>query len=271
MSGFASVTAMLGLVRSIGGNFLGFLESAGEIVFLFTDTMRCLTRYRWRFKHIIAQIHRVGVSSIVVIVTTGSFTGAVFATQMQYQFGPLGMNSAVGPVVAVSMFRELGPVLAALMVAGRVGSSLAAELATMKITEQLDALRALAVYPTEYLIAPRVIALLISMPVLVSLTIGCGIMAGYYVAVPVLEVDGTYYWANTLKFTSLSDVLTGLIKGIIFGFIIALISCHKGLSTSAGAEGVGRATTEAVVNSSMVVLISNFFISFLLNLILPAD
>ncbi|PTY00019.1 ABC transporter permease [Verrucomicrobia bacterium LW23] len=258
------------MVRSIGAGFIGFLESAGEIVFLLLDTLRCMVRYPWRFTHVIFQVHRVGATSVFVVMTTGAFTGAVFATQMHYQLKPLGMATAVGPVVAVSMFRELGPVLAALMVAGRVGSSLAAELATMKITEQLDALRALAVYPTEYLIVPRVLALLISMPVLVALTITCGILAGYYVAVPLLQVDGTYYLDNMYKFTNYRDVLTGLIKGIIFGFIIAVISCYKGLSTSAGAEGVGRATTEAVVNSSMVVLVSNFFISYFLNLIMPA-
>jgi phospholipid/cholesterol/gamma-HCH transport system permease protein len=170
--------------------------------------------------------------------------------------------------VAIAMCRELGPVLCALMIAGRVGSAMAAELATMKITEQIDALRSLAVYPTEYLIVPRFLAMLISMPLLVGLAIICGIGAGYYVAVHALDVPGVYYWHNTVLYTHDKDIWIGLVKGFFFGLIIILVGCNKGLDAAQGAEGVGLATTEAVVDSFIIVLIANFFFTFLLNALL---
>ena len=261
---------MLFLAQRLGSSVLNLVSTSGQIVLLFADIIRSIFRYPIRYRLLLQQIAFIGIRSQSVVIITGAFTGAVFAAQTQFQFGPLGMDSAVGPVVSVSMCRELGPVLCALMIAGRVGSAMAAELATMKITEQIDALRSLAVYPTEYLIVPRFLGMAIAMPILVAVAIGCGIGAGYYVAVPLLGVDGVYYWDNTLKFTLDKDVWIGLIKAFLFGLFIVLVSCHKGLTARQGAEGVGHATTEAVVNSSVIVLISNFFISFLLNLVFPA-
>jgi phospholipid/cholesterol/gamma-HCH transport system permease protein len=260
---------MTRLAQHLGTQLMQLVEVSGQLVFLFQDVCRSFVRYPIRWRQLLRQLYFLGIRSQSVVIITGAFTGAVFAAQTQYQFGPLGMNSAVGPVVSVSMCRELGPVLCALMIAGRVGSAMAAELATMKITEQIDALRSLAVYPTPFLIVPRILALAISMPILVGLAIVCGIAAGYFVAVPILGVDGVYYWENTKNFTHAKDVWIGLSKGLIFAFIIGLISCNKGLKSKQGAEGVGQATTEAVVNSSIVVLIANFFISFLLNIIFP--
>jgi phospholipid/cholesterol/gamma-HCH transport system permease protein len=257
------------LAQKVGSEFLNFLKDGGELVFLFWDTLRCLPRYRLRWPLILQQIHSIGVQSQPVVLITGGFTGAVFAAQMQFQFVTLGMASAVGPVVSVAMCRELGPVLCGLMIAGRVGASITAELATMRITEQVDALRSLGVYPTEYLIVPRFLATLLAMPILTAMAILCGIAAGYFVAVPVLGVDGVYYWANTLTFTLGKDVWIGVIKAFFFGLIIVMVACHKGLTCDFGAEGVGRATTEAVVNSSLIILIANFFFSFLLNILFP--
>jgi len=254
--------------QQLGARFMRMLQMAGQIVFLFQDIIRCLFHYRIRMGLLIRQIDFIGGKSVPVVVITGGFIGAVFAAQTEFQFKDLGLSSGVGPVVAVAMCRELGPVLCALMIAGRVGSAMAAELATMKITEQIDALRALAVYPTEYLIVPRFLAMLISMPVLVGVAIICGIGAGYYVAVDVLEVPGVYYWNNMVKYTHDKDVWIGLVKGFFFGIIILLVGCNKGLHASQGAEGVGLATTEAVVDSFIIVLIANFFFTFLLNAIL---
>lgn len=259
---------MMSYVRQTGARFLGMLQMAGQIVFLFQDIIRCLFRYRIRLDLLIRQIDFIGSKSVPVVIITGGFIGAVFAAQCEFQFRDLGMSSAVGPVVAIAMCRELGPVLCALMIAGRVGSAMAAELATMKITEQIDALRALAVYPTEYLIVPRFLGMLISMPILVGLAILCGIGAGYYVAVHVLDVPGVYYWNNMVKYTHAKDIWIGLVKGFFFGLIIILVGCNKGLTSAQGAEGVGLATTEAVVDSFIIVLIANFFFSFLLNSIL---
>jgi phospholipid/cholesterol/gamma-HCH transport system permease protein len=260
---------MIGVAQQLGSAFLQTLQTGGQLVLLLRDTLRALVVYPIRWRLIIRQIYLVGVQSQSVILVTGAFLGAVFAAQIQFQFGPLGMNSAVGPVVSVAMCRELGPVVCALMLAGRVGAAMAAELSTMKITEQIDALRALAVYPVEYLVVPRFLALLISMPILVAMAVAIGIGAGYFVAVDILGVDGVYYIFYTEKFTLVKDVWIGLIKSFFFALIIVLVSCNKGLNCSHGAEGVGRATTEAVVNSSLIVLICNFFFTFLLNMFFP--
>lgn len=259
---------MMRYAERMGGRFLGLLRMGGQIVFLFQDIIRCLFRYPIRLNLLVRQIDFIGAKSVPVVIITGGFIGAVFAAQCEFQFRALGMSSAVGPVVAIAMCRELGPVLCALMIAGRVGSAMAAELATMKITEQIDALRSLAVYPTEYLIVPRFLAMLISMPILVGLAIICGVGAGYYVAVHVLGVPGVYYWNNTIKFTHDKDIWIGVVKGFFFGLIILLVGCNKGLESAQGAEGVGLATTESVVDSFIVVLIANFFFTFLLNAIL---
>jgi phospholipid/cholesterol/gamma-HCH transport system permease protein len=249
----------------LGRQFFTFLQLAGQVALLAADVARCLFRYRIRWALLINQIDFIGIKSVPVVIITGGFIGAVFAAQTEYQFRPLGMSSAVGPVVSVAMCRELGPVLCALMIAGRVGSAMAAELATMKITEQIDALRSLAVYPTEYLIVPRVLAMLVSMPILVAIAIIVGVLAGYLVAVDVVQVPGVYYLNNMEKYTHAKDILIGLVKGLFFGIFIVLISCNKGLHSSQGAEGVGLATTESVVDSFIVVLISNFFFTMFLN------
>jgi phospholipid/cholesterol/gamma-HCH transport system permease protein len=259
---------MIRYAQQMVARFLGMLQISGQIVFLFQDIVRCLFRYPIRFNLLFRQIDFIGAKSVPVVIITGGFIGAVFAAQCEFQFRALGMSSAVGPVVAIAMCRELGPVLCALMIAGRVGSAMAAELATMKITEQIDALRSLAVYPTEYLIVPRFLAMLVSMPILVGLAITCGVGAGYYVAVHVLEVPGVYYWNNTEKFTHDKDIWIGVVKGFFFGLIILLVGCNKGLNAAQGAEGVGLATTESVVDSFIIVLIANFFFTFLLNAIL---
>src|ERR1700722_9180262 len=254
--------------QQLGARFMRMLQMAGQIVFLFQDIVRCLFRYPIRFNLLVRQIDFIGVKSVPVVVITGGFIGAVFAAQCEFQFRALGMSSAVGPVVAIAMCRELGPVLCALMIAGRVGSAMAAELATMKITEQIDALRALAVYPTEYLIVPRFLAMMIPLPILVGVAIICGVGAGSFVAVHILAVPGVYYWNNTEKFTHDKDIWIGVVKGFFFGLIILLVGCNKGLNSSQGAEGVGLATTESVVDAFIIVLIANFFFTFLLNAIL---
>ena len=180
------------------------------------------------------------------------------------------MDAAVGPVVSVSMFRELGPVLCGLIVAGRVGAAMSAEIGTMKVTEQLDALRALAVHPVDYLVVPRFLAMLVSMPLLVAECIGVGILAAYLLTTQVLGVSEPYYVHNMLYFTGGRDVAMGLIKGMVFGIVIVFVSCHQGLNAREGAVGVGRATTEAVVVGSLFILVVNFFLTMTLNIFFPA-
>lgn len=255
---------------AIGAVVLRFFTYLGEVVLLALDTFRSLFTHQLRWKLFLRQIVDIGLNSQLVVVITGGFTGAVFAAQTYFQFNKLGMGSAVGAVVSVSICRELGPVLTALMVTGRVGASMSAEIGTMKVTEQLDALRSLAVYPVDYLVVPRALAMMLSMPLLVAECIGFGIAAGYFVAIFLLDVNGTYYMANMVRWTQMRDIIMGLTKAFCFALLIVFISCHKGLTAREGAVGVGRATTQAVVDSSLAVLISNFFLTMMLNILFPA-
>ncbi|MEO5804872.1 MAG: ABC transporter permease [Verrucomicrobiota bacterium] len=226
--------------------------------------------FHWKvpWRDLIYQIYFVGVKSQSVVLITGGFTGMVLCAQTYFQFHKVKMDTATLAVVSVSMASELGPVLTALMVAGRVGAAIAAELGTMRVTEQIDALRTLAAHPVDYLVLPRVSATVIAMPLLTGEAIAVGIGAAYLVGVYLLGIDAAYLWHNMLRYTGPEDMLTGYIKTFIFGAIIAVIGCYKGLSCPQGAEGVGRATTEAVVYSSITILISNFFLTLVLNRLL---
>lgn len=236
---------------------------------LLLETIRIMISHRARWAQTMHQLQFIGVRSIPVVIITGAFTGMVFAAQTFLQFHKVKMDTAVGPVVAVAMARELGPVLTALMVAGRVGASIAAELGTMRVTEQIDALRALATHPVDFLVVPRFVAMMVAMPLLTGFAVLMGIWSGYVVAVYLFNVDGAYYVLNTERFLRAEDLYQGIIKSAFFGLFIVMVSCYKGMTCREGAEGVGRATTEAVVIASITVLISNFFITMLLNTIIP--
>src|SRR6187401_958696 len=261
---------MVRFFSALGAPLLAFVEYLGELVLLAADTFRSIFTHKLRWKLFLNQVVEIGLLSQLVVIITGGFTGAVFSAQTFFQFNKLGMGSATGAVVAVAICRELAPVLSALMVSGRVGAAMSAEIGTMKVTEQIDALRALAVYPIDYLVVPRALAMMISMPLLTAECIGVGIASGYFVAIFLLEVNGTYYMANMVRWTLNRDIIMGLSKAFCFGILIVFISCHKGLTAREGAVGVGRATTEAVVNASLTVLIVNFFLTMALNIIFPA-
>ena len=261
---------MTRLFTAVGAALISLFTYVGEIVVLSGETFASIFSQRIRWRLFLNQIVEIGLRSQSVVVITGAFTGAVFAAQTFFQFNKLGMGSAVGAVVSVAICRELGPVLTALMVTGRVGASMSAEIGTMKVTEQIDALRALAVHPIDYLVVPRALAMMVSMPLLVAECIAVGIAAGYFVAIGLLEINGTYYMANMVRWTQMRDIIMGLTKAFCFAVLIVFISCHKGLTSREGAVGVGQATTEAVVNSSLAVLIFNFFLTMTLNIIFPA-
>ena len=256
--------------RTAGHWLISFTRYLGDLTLLASETLRGIFHGQVRMRLVIQQIYEIGYRSQLVVLITGAFTGAVFATQTFFQFHRLQMDTAVGPVVSVSMFRELGPVLCGLMVAGRVGAAMSAELGTMKVTEQIDALRALGVHPIDYLVIPRFIAMLISMPLLTMECIAIGIVAAYLVSTQVLGVSEVYYLDNMLYFTGSRDVAMGLIKGMVFGILIVFVSCHQGLNAREGAVGVGRATTEAVVVGSLFLLVVNFFLTMTLNIFFPA-
>jgi phospholipid/cholesterol/gamma-HCH transport system permease protein len=240
------------------------LTEFGQIALLAKDIMRSVFTLKVTWRDLLHQIHFIGVKSQSVVLVTGAFTGMVLGAQTYFQFHKVKMDTASLAVVSVSMCSELGPVLTALMVAGRVGAAIAAELGTMRVTEQIDALRTLATNPVDYLVVPRVLAAHIALPLLTVEAIVVGIGAGYLVSVHLLGIEPTYLWENMLRYSHDVDVMIGLVKAFIFGGIIALIGCYKGLTCGLGAEGVGHATTEAVVYSSITILISNFFLTLVM-------
>jgi len=242
-----------------------WVEGLGRLTLLAREAVASLLTFKVAWRDLLFQVYFVGVKSQSVVLITGAFTGMVLAAQTFLQFHKVKMDTATLAVVSVSMCSELGPVLTGLMVAGRVGAAFAAEIGTMRVTEQIDALRTLATHPVDYLIVPRLMALYIALPLLTAESIAVGIGAGYLVGVYLLGIDSTYSWYNMLKYTNASDVVIGVIKSFIFGGIIAMIGCYKGMTCGEGAEGVGRATTEAVVFSSITILITNFFLTLVLS------
>lgn len=241
-----------------------WVEGLGRLTLLAKDSFSSLFTFKIAWRDLLYQLYFTGVKSQSVVLITGAFTGMVLGAQTYFQFHKVKMDTATLAVVSVSMCSELGPVLTGLMVAGRVGAAFAAELGTMKVTEQIDALRTLATHPVDYLVVPRLLALHIALPLLTAESIAVGIGAGYLVGVYLLGIDPTYSWYNMLKYTNTSDVAIGLIKSFLFGGIVAMVGCYKGMNCGEGAEGVGRATTEAVVYSSITILISNFFLTLVL-------
>lgn len=241
-----------------------WLEGLGRLALLAKESVASLFTFKVAWRDLIYQVYFVGVKSQSVILITGAFTGMVLDAQTYLQFHKVKMDTATLAVVSVAMCSELGPVLTGLMVAGRVGAAIAAELGTMRVTEQIDALRTLATHPVDYLVVPRLLALHIALPLLTAEAIAVGIGAGYLVGVYLYGIDPVYSWYNMLRYTEAAEVVVGLIKALIFGGIVALIGCYKGLCCGEGAEGVGRATTEAVVYSSITILISNFFLTLAL-------
>lgn len=241
-----------------------FLSEVGKIGLFFKDTILWIFRPPLGIKHIATQMEEVGIKSLPVVLITATFTGMVFAIQSYSGFRRFGAETLIGPAVALSITRELGPVLTALMVAGRAGSAMAAELGTMRVTEQIDALSTMASNPIKYLIVPRFTAALFMLPALTIIADVCGIFGGYVVSVNLLGSNPTLYINSSFDILELADITSGLIKAAVFGVIIAQIGCYYGFYTKGGAEGVGKATNRAVVISCMLILISNFFLAKLL-------
>jgi phospholipid/cholesterol/gamma-HCH transport system permease protein len=256
-------------LRLPGRAFLNFLTYMGQLMALLIDLGGAVRTGVWRMKLVAHQIVSIGFGSQVVVVVTGAFTGAVFTAQTYFKFKDFGVESGVGGIVSIAMCRELGPVLAGLMVTGRVGAAMAAEIGTMKVTEQIDALRAMAVHPVDYLVLPRFIAMMVSMPLLIAECIVFGLGASYLVTVMGFGVPHAWFVTHITEHTNMEDVTCGMIKGFIFGILITIISCHQGLMAENGAVGVGKGTTSAVVYSSLALLIVNFFMSILLNFFFP--
>ncbi len=248
-------------LEAIGRFVQGMLEGFGRFCELLYRTILGAVRPPYDLKALRDQVVRVGVDSVPVVFLTTLFTGAVMALQTFNGFARFHAEAYVGSVVAISMLRELSPVLSGLMVTGRAGSAMAAELGTMRVTEQIDALVSLATDPVQYLFVPRVLAGIIVLPMLVVLGNAMGIGGGYLVAVKILGANPVIYMDNTFQYLRMNDLWSGLIKAAFFGGLLSLIGCQRGFDTEGGAEGVGRSTTTAVVIVSLAILVSDFFLT----------
>ncbi|MCF7836092.1 MAG: ABC transporter permease [Candidatus Marinimicrobia bacterium] len=251
-------------VALIGSKALSICNMFGEFVLFFFQTIGVLFTTKLRIQKLFAQMKHIGVDSLVIILLTGAFSGAVLALQSYIGFKRFGAEEFIGPVVALSLVRELGPVLTGLMVTGRAGSAIAAELGTMQITEQIDALKSLCINVKQYLVVPRILGGTIILPFLTAFSMIFGIIGGYVISVYVLGLNGEQYVSGIRTFVELSDITGGLIKASVFGLILSWVGCYKGYHTEGGARGVGLATTQSVVLSSILILISNYFLAALL-------
>ncbi|HXA19383.1 MAG TPA: ABC transporter permease [Thermoanaerobaculia bacterium] len=254
----------MNLLERVGRVFIRLFEQTGLWFRMLLRTILWTFRPPFEGREWLRQMVRVGVDSIPVVFLTTMFTGMVMALQTYNGFHRVHAENFVGSVVALAMLRELSPVLVALMVTGRVGSSMAAEIGTMRVTEQLDALQALATDPVQYLFVPRVIAGIVMLPLLTILGDALGVGGGYLVGVKMMGANPVVYEQNTYQFLHMNDVWSGLIKAAAFGLILTLTGCVRGYYTSGGAEGVGRATTAAVVSASLIILLADFFLTKLL-------
>jgi phospholipid/cholesterol/gamma-HCH transport system permease protein len=250
-----------GLIESIGKTVIAFTAEVGRVLHLLYNALRLTLHPPIDFRNMFKQMAEVGVMSVPVVIITAIFTGMVLALQTYTGFRRFGAESLVGSVVALSMTREMGPVLTGLIVAGRAGAAMAAELGTMRVTEQIDALETLATNPVKYLVVPRFIAGMLMLPALTVMSDIIGIVGGFLITVGHFGASSAEYWRRTWDFLENDDIYNGLIKAAFFGASISLICCYKGFYTKGGAEGVGKGTTGAVVISFMTILISDYFLS----------
>ena len=251
-------------VERVGETALFLLREMGRMLMFLLSTFAWLLRPPFRPFQSLKQLHFVGYKSTFVIVLTAAFTGMVLGLQGYYTLRKYGSEAALGAAVALSIIRELGPVLAALMVTARAGSAMTAEIGIMRITEQIDALETMAVNPLQYLIAPKLLAGLVGVPLLVAIFDVVGIYGGYLVGVDLLGVSAGSYWNSVESAVDWKDVYGGMMKSVSFGLIVSWVCCYKGYYTGMSAEGLGKATTEAVVMSSVLILVWDYFLTSVL-------
>jgi phospholipid/cholesterol/gamma-HCH transport system permease protein len=253
--------AMIDFLSTIGRRVLDLFAIAGRLALFVASALSHCFRPPFYFRNLLQQFWTIGYNSLPVVGLTAVFTGAVLALQASVGFSKLTAPTAIPLLVVVSVTRELGPVLASLMVAGRVGAAIAAELGTMRVTEQIDALDTLATNPMKYLVVPRVLAGLLMMPLLVLVADVIGVMGGFIVSSFILNLNESAYLINTINSLHTRDVVSGLVKAAVFGLIITLLGCFNGYNSRGGAQGVGAATTNAVVYASVLILFFDYFLT----------
>lgn len=251
----------IGMLAHLGRTVMALLAAIGRITLFALNTVKHLFSPPFYGRELFAALVQIGWLSLPVVGLTAFFTGGALALQIYAGGARFNAESVVPSIVAIGMARELGPVLGGLMVAARVSSSIAAEIGTMKVTEQIDALVTLSTNPMKYLTLPRVLAATLAVPILVAVGDAIGIMGGYIVGTERLGFNAAAYLKNTVDFLTLADITSGMVKGAVFGFIVALMGCYFGMNSGRGAQGVGRATKSAVVTSSVMILAANYILT----------
>ncbi len=254
-------------IANFGKAVVDRVEHVGRFASFGLTSMKCLmvgTGGFSRARLILPQFYTVGTQSIPVVLIVGAFVGMVLSVEAFEQFRAIGQETRMGVVINLSVVKQIGPVLAAVMIAGRVGGAITAELGTMRVTEQIDAVKVMGVDPVAYLVVPRVLACVVMVPVLTVFSDLMGILGGYLVTVKGYGVDEYQYWHNSALVIWPWDVINGLVKSVFFGLAIGIISCYKGFHTEAGAAGVGRAATDSFVTSFLAIIVINFFAAFVL-------
>jgi phospholipid/cholesterol/gamma-HCH transport system permease protein len=252
-------------ISDLGGVILDWVVVLGDVTLFFARTLSWIFTRLPRRETLMPNFYQIGVLSLPVVALTGMFIGMVLAVQSHSQFRQMHLETRLGAVINMSLVRELGPVLAATMLAGRVGSAMAAELGTMRVTEQIDALSSMGANPIHYLVVPRFLACLILIPMLTIMADFMGVVGGAVYCIYGLGIDSNHYWQNSRDFISTFDLMSGVFKSLFFGAAIALVSCYRGFHCDAGAEGVGRAATSAFVISFVMILVLDFFLGIALD------
>ena len=252
---------MRNVAIAVGGQSIRLLELLGGLSKLTYETVRCAFTPPYNPRGLLRQVDHIGVKSISITSVAAVFTGLVLALQTAYGLSRFGAQAYVGIIVSLSMVRELGPVLTALLVGGRVGSGITAELGSMKVTEQIDAMRAMGANPIKKLVVPRVLSAMLVLPLLTVMADILGILGGMVISRYEFQIEYHLYYNTVTRNLTVADIVSGLGKTVVFGFIIAIIGCYRGLETMGGTEGIGKATTAAVVTSAIAVIISDFFLT----------
>jgi len=261
--GFAQI--LVDWIVDLGDVVIGWFMAVGDVSLFALRTFRWLLSRLPKRETILPNFYQIGVLSLPVIALTGTFIGMVLAVQSASQFRAMHLESRLGAVINMSLVRELGPVLAATMLAGRVGSAMAAELGTMRVTEQIDALTSMGANPIHYLVVPRFLGCLVLIPTLTIMADFMGIVSGAAYSIYQLGIDSHHYWENSQRFIGVYDLFSGVFKSLFFGATIAIISCHRGFNCDPGAEGVGRAATSAFVYSFVIILILDLELGIILD------
>ena len=258
---------MVGPIRwftDSGAIVIDWVTAIGDVSFFTMQTISWILTRLPQKETLLPNFYQVGVRSLPVVALTGTFIGMVLAVQSYAQFAHLGLQTRLGGVINVSLVTELGPVLAGTMLAGRVGSAMAAELGTMRVTEQIDALTSMGANPIHYLVVPRLLACLFLIPALTVVANFMGVIGGAFYSIFILDIDAFYYWHNSRSIVGLYDLFSGIFKSLFFGFSIAILGCYRGFHCGPGAEGVGRAATAAFVHAFVVIIVLDLFLGIFL-------